>query len=115
MFIVPNDYEVLNRFWAKIHKTDSCWLWTAGKKIDGYGKFKIHGQCVLAHRVSYAIHYGSFPKSNLILHSCDNPSCVNPAHLRIGTQSDNISEAWSKGRMTGNLKQQLYFKRMQQL
>lgn len=53
---------------------------------------------LLAHRVSYELHHGPIPQGALILHSCDNPGCVNPAHLRAGTQSENILEAFAKGR-----------------
>jgi len=93
---------VEERFWRYVNKTDGCWLWTGGSvnqkgygQIGGGGKGAKH---ILAHRLSYEIHKGPIPDGLLIMHSCDNPSCVNPEHLSVGTQSQNILEAFAKGR-----------------
>lgn len=78
-----------------------CWVWTGAKTSKGYGGLQEGGRgskMLLAHRVSYEIHKGPLADGMLVLHSCDNPSCVNPDHLRAGTQSENIKEAFSKGR-----------------
>jgi hypothetical protein len=87
----------MERFWNKVDKSEECWLWTAGKTKDGYGKINIDGKDLLAHRVSFFWSNGYYP--SVVMHICDNPSCVNPDHLRGGTQSDNMADAYSKGRM----------------
>ena len=84
-------------FWGLIDKTDTCWLWK-GPRIPanvGYGYFSYH----LAHRVMWEIENGVIPKGKLICHSCDNPPCVNPSHLFIGTQKDNMRDASQKHRL----------------
>lgn len=88
----------LNRFWSKVRKTRGCWLWTTGKDKDGYGKTCINRKDLRAHRVSYEITYGKIPKGMGVLHKCDNPSCVNPKHLFIGTAKDNAVDMMKKGR-----------------
>lgn len=93
---------VEERFWRYVHKTDGCWLWTGGSKNQkGYGQIGLGGKGakhVLVHRLSYTMHKGEIPDGMLVMHSCDNPSCVNPEHLSVGTQSQNILEAFAKGR-----------------
>ena len=90
------EYE---RFWSKVDRSggpDACWPWTtAGRVIDGeYGKFRLRG----AHRVSWELANGPIPDGLCVLHRCDNPPCVRPDHLWIGTKKDNIRDAMSKGR-----------------
>lgn len=93
-----------DRFFAKIDKTSSkcgCWLWAGARTGKGYGAIQEAGKgskMVLAHRLSYTIHKGPIEKGLLILHSCDTPQCVNPDHLRAGSQSENILESFAKGR-----------------
>ncbi len=82
-------------------RTETCWLWTRGRTADGYGKFKLSGSYLYAHRVSYEVHVGPIPESLFILHSCDTPACVNPAHLRPGTQKENMHDRDSRGRGPG--------------
>jgi hypothetical protein len=96
---------VEQRFWKFVDKTESCWLWNSGKNAKGYGvmqatpeKGQKRGKMLLAHRISYELHHGKLEKGDYVLHSCDNPPCVNPDHLRKGTQSENIREAILKGR-----------------
>lgn len=90
------------RFWRFVQKSDGCWLWLGGSKAQkGYGKIQQGGKGsphLLAHRVSYEIHNGPIPSGMFVLHKCDNPQCVNPGHLRVGTGSENIKEAFDKGR-----------------
>jgi len=91
------------RFWRKVQKTehDLCWIWSGSKNKKGYGRLGSGGKkqkYYLAHRVSYTINKGEIPEGLYVLHSCDNPSCVNPNHLRVGTGSENIKEAYDKGR-----------------
>jgi hypothetical protein len=94
------------RFWAKVNRTDSadeCWEWRAGLNGDGYGQFwdSLDSRMNRAHRVSYRITFGSIPKGLSILHRCDNRRCVNPSHLFLGTQKDNIEDMVKKGRQRG--------------
>mgnify|MGYP002136427592 CR=1 FL=1 len=88
------------RFWAKVQKTDGCWEWAGTKLPSGYGQLERAdgGKRMYAHRFSYLIHYGDFDRSLYVLHRCDNPSCVKPDHLFLGTARDNLLDASSKGR-----------------
>src|SRR5690349_16079301 len=89
------------RFWAKVRKTTACWLWTAGDNGLGYGLIGEGGRgCrrLYAHRVSWEIHNGPIPKGMSVLHRCDNPPCVRPDHLWLGTQGDNLRDMVAKGR-----------------
>lgn len=83
-----------------------CWLWTAAVHRNGYGKFGIGRKLHLAHRVSWEIYRGEKPLGRNVLHSCDMPCCVNPDHLFLGSQYDNIKDAISKGRMPCKLSDQ---------
>lgn len=100
-FTVPSNR--LASFWAKVQKTNSCWNWTAGRltrkyPAKAYGCFRVGGAMLGAHRVSWVIHNGAIPESMSILHKCDNPGCVNPAHLFLGTQRDNVQDMENKRR-----------------
>lgn len=89
------------RFFRQVRKTDGCWLWMGGRDQDGYGIFKgeVGGvMFVRAHRFSHAFHTGDLLHGMHILHSCDNPSCVNPDHLSSGTNADNMRDKIAKGR-----------------
>lgn len=97
------------RFESKILKTDSCWLWQGmvNSKGGNYGRFRIGKRMVLAHRASYEIFIGPIPVGKVVCHTCDNPSCVNPNHLWLGTQSQNIKDAVKKNRwIQGNVRGQ---------
>ena len=85
-----------SRFMCKVKKTRSCWEWTACKDINGYGKYRIDNKLKYAHRVSYNLYKGKIKKGHCIMHKCDNPSCVNPDHLLVGTQKDNILDMHKK-------------------
>jgi hypothetical protein len=87
------------RFWKKVKKTDSCWLWTAVLAGFGYGRIYSKGSMRLAHRVSWELHNGAIPPGMCVLHHCDNPACVNPEHLFLGTYKDNDDDAIAKGRV----------------
>lgn len=92
--------ELVDRFWSKVKKDDSdCWNWGAGCNRFGYGKFCVNGKTENAHRVSYEIYHNRKIKEGMcILHSCDNPKCVNPAHLREGTHQENMDDREQRGR-----------------
>lgn len=85
------------RFLEKVEKTETCWLWTASTK-RGYGNFKIDGKQKIAHRVAYTLWIGEIPDGLLVRHKCNNPHCVNPDHLEIGTRQDIANDMVRAGR-----------------
>jgi len=87
-----------HRFLSKFIKTDGCWNWTACKIKAGYGQINIDGKMQLAHRVSYEMYKNKIPEGLHVRHSCDNPSCVNPDHLELGTNQDNVNDRTKRGR-----------------
>lgn len=84
------DELVKTRFWSKVEITDNCWIWKGGKVPDGYGCFWNSEKNVGAHRFSYQIFYGEIPKDLVINHKCRNRCCVNPYHLELTTNKQNI-------------------------
>jgi hypothetical protein len=98
---VPIPEEAEKRFWAKvkIRGDEECWEWQACRKAEGYGRIVVAGHVRGAHRVSWIIaNAAPIPENMLVMHRCDNPPCVNPAHLRLGTDIDNANDMLSKGR-----------------
>ncbi len=97
-------YESLeDRFWQQFtkkgeNKEKGCWEWTGTIVSNGYPRLKKDGKGVAAHRLSYEIHNGPIPEGVVICHTCDVKHCVNPAHLFLGTQKDNMQDMASKGR-----------------
>jgi hypothetical protein len=97
------------RFWEKVNKDGPvlahvahlgpCWIWTAYRKERGYGQFRVGGRSVSAHRIAVALDGKPIPDGMHVCHHCDNPSCVNPAHLFLGTNQDNCVDAGKKGRL----------------
>lgn len=97
----PPTIPLQNRFWAKVNKTDGCWLWTAGCFRRGYGAIGAggrHSPLLRAHRLSWELHNGPIPEGLCVLHECDNPRCVRPEHLFLGTHQDNVADCVAKGR-----------------
>lgn len=86
------------RFFAKTVKDGSCLRWTAGKFSDGYGGFYLNGKSYKAHRIAWQFANGPIPDGLYCCHTCDNRWCVEPAHLWLGTQLDNVRDMVSKGR-----------------
>lgn len=92
----------VERFWSKVDKSagpDSCWVWI-GAMTDGYGDFwcRPRVQTHRAHRIAYMLAYGDIDSSIMVCHRCDNPPCVNPAHLWIGSALDNTRDCYAKQR-----------------
>lgn len=98
--------ETEAKFWSRVDRNGPvvrpelgpCWVWTAGRISEGYGAFFLYGRNHGAHRVSFFIEHGRWPKP-ACLHRCDNPACVRPDHLREGTHTENMREMVSRGRM----------------
>jgi hypothetical protein len=93
---------VAERFWARVdvRGPDECWLWLGGKTSGGYGQFTMNGKRRSAHVASWVLSHGEpFPEGKIGCHSCDNPPCVNPAHVWPGTMRENALDAVAKGRL----------------
>ena len=97
-------------FWSHVTAPNErgCWTWTASRDRNGYGRLNFLGRSRLAHRVAWILTHGAIPLGTpCVLHECDNPPCVNPDHLFLGTQADNIHDAVQKGRLVfgwGNIR-----------
>ena len=97
--------QQLSRLWKKIDRVGQtdCWPWQGAKTNFGHGRVKISGKLYSPHRIVYALECGQIPANDqyhgaVVVHSCDNPACCNPAHLSVGTQKDNVADMVAKGR-----------------
>ena len=94
------DERYIKNFWKKVDKKDnsSCWIWIGAHCNHGYGQMRINNKMKMAHRISWIIHFGNIPEGLEVCHKCDNPECVNPSHLFLGTHQDNMDDRNRKGR-----------------
>lgn len=101
--MIPLNEKVIARFWKRVDKRgpDECWEWLASRNNCGYGQIGVNSRPVIASRVSWEIHHGLIPDDLWVLHKCDNPPCVNPKHLFLGTHQDNMDDMDRKGRRRG--------------
>lgn len=93
----------VDSLWSRVNIVgpDECWEWQGRKTQKGYGRLERNGKTIRAHRLAYEIANGPIPCGKMVLHSCDNPPCCNPAHLRMGTARDNAVDAITRGRFRG--------------
>jgi hypothetical protein len=96
--------DPVERFWSHVRKTESCWLWTSTKNKSGHGTFRFAPDETMkkAHRVSWELANGPIPLGMVVCHNCpsgDNPACVNPAHMFLGDQAENVRDCVRKGRI----------------
>lgn len=88
-----------DRFWQSVDKSGDCWIWTGSRHSCGYGQIATKAQKpITTHRLSYIIHNGPIPSGMVIRHTCDNPPCVRPDHLVLGTHADNVADKVAKKR-----------------
>lgn len=88
-----------DKFWSKVNKTDTCWLWTGGNRGNGYGIMTVNYVLKSAHRLAWEFTYGEIPGGLQVNHKCDVRLCVRPSHLYLGTQRQNLIDARERGRL----------------
>lgn len=101
----PRGSSFVESFWARVEKTDGCWWWRGKRDSNGYGLLRTRGphrKDVRAHRVSWHLSRGPIPNGLCVCHRCDEPLCVRPDHLFLGTRRDNSQDMVRKGRARGN-------------
>lgn len=91
------------RFWRRVPRSEGCWEWRGARHPRlGYGKFSVSRNTnIPAHRAAWLFEHGEIPQGMRVLHKCDNPPCVRPDHLFLGTQTDNMRDCAAKGRIRG--------------
>lgn len=91
--------SLAERFWSHVQRGEGCWTWQAARSRDGYGKFQLRRRVVArAHRVAWMLAHGEIPAGQVVRHDCDNPLCVRPDHLRLGSQRENVGDQLARGR-----------------
>jgi len=90
--MAPPKRPLEQRFWEKVEKGDGCWIWTGSRSPKGYGQLWSEGTFLRSHRVSWLVHFGPIPEGMWVLHHCDNPPCVRPDHLYLGTAQQNSAD-----------------------
>ena len=101
-----NTRPISERFWEKVKRRGpkACWPWVGGRFADGYGALSVNGKPRRAPRVSYELHKGRIPDGLHVRHTCDNPICVNPSHLLLGTAAENAADKVARGRQSRAVK-----------
>lgn len=96
----PTDFHFETWFWSKVARSEGCWLWTGTRHKEGYGMLRVPGDRSYkrAPRIAWLLTYGEIPDGMLIRHTCDNPPCVRPSHLLVGSTVDNVGDKVSRGR-----------------
>ena len=89
------------QFWPLAQRVDDCWIWQGKKDAKGYGFAHFNRSKTFAHRIAWELTHGPIPDGLCVCHSCDTPLCVNPAHLWLGTRSENTLDRHAKGRSRG--------------
>lgn len=104
--------SVEHRFWQKVDISighgpkQNCWEWKGSRNSHGYGAFGFEGRVTGAHKVAYILTFGPIPEGQCVLHECDNPSCVRPLHLFLGTKKDNFDDMIKKRRQSNEFEKQ---------
>ena len=88
----------MERFWARVERGDGCWEWRGTRRRDGYGQLMVNGKLIRAHRLAYELSVGPIPPGLSVCHRCDNPPCVRPDHLWLGSRAENLADMTAKGR-----------------
>lgn len=96
--MIKNKTKILERFFSKVNKTKDCWFWNASTDTSGYGRFWDGNKLTGAHQFSYNLNVGEIENNLVVMHTCDNKKCVNPNHLKCGTQKENLQDMYRKGR-----------------